>query len=158
MTDRAHGRAAYQVLVLPYRHTAQGIRYALLRRADADYWQGISGGGEDDETPLTAARRESAEEAGLVGGHEVVLLDARATIPVVDVTGEFSWGPEVFVIPEYAFSIHVEESELRLSEEHTEYRWCTREEAAGLVRWDSNRTALWELDYRLRHSSAHAAI
>ena len=33
--------------------------------------------------------------------------------------------------------------------EHVEFRWGTYETAASLLKWDSNRTALWELDYRL---------
>jgi dATP pyrophosphohydrolase len=83
VTDTVDGRAAFQVLVLPHRQTTQSTEYALFRRADADYWQGVAGGGEAGESPLQAARRETAEEAGLVGDHEFVALDARATIPVV---------------------------------------------------------------------------
>ncbi len=143
--------------MLPYRQTAQGLEYGLLRRADADYWQGVAGGGEADESPLQAARRETVEEAGLVGDHEFVALDARATIPVVYVTGEFTWGPEVLVIPEYAFGVRVQDTDLVLSHEHTRHGWFSLDDAAKAVRWDSNRTALWELDHRIRHGIAHRA-
>jgi dATP pyrophosphohydrolase len=156
VTNAVDGRAAFQFLVLPYRQSADGLQYALFRRADADYWQGVAGGGEADESPLQAARRETAEEAGLVGDHEFVALDARATIPVY-VTGEFTWGPDVLVIPEYAFGARVEDTELTLSHEHTEYGWFTLDDAAKAVQWDSNRTALWELDHRLRHGTVHRA-
>ncbi|MEV0066411.1 NUDIX pyrophosphatase [Amycolatopsis sp. NPDC050768] len=150
-----NGRAAFQVLVLPYRQTGQGTEFALFRRADADYWQGVAGGGEAGESPLQAARRETAEEAGLVGDCEFVGLDARATIPVVSVTGEFTWGPDVLVIPEYAFGVRVEDTEVILSHEHTEYGWFSLDNAAKAVQWDSNRTALWELNHRLRHGLVH---
>lgn len=152
------GRAAFQVLVLPYRLSSEGWQFALFRRADADYWQGVAGGGEADESPLQAAQREAAEEAGLVGDVDFVALDARATIPVVYVTGEFTWGPDVLVIPEYTFGARVEDAKLKLSHEHTEYRWFGLDDATKAVRWDSNRTALWELDYRLRHGMAHRAV
>jgi dihydroneopterin triphosphate diphosphatase len=79
------------------------------------------------------------------------------TIPVVYVTGEFTWGPDVLVIPEYAFGVRVEKSELTLSQEHTEYGWFALKDAAKAVQWDSNRTALWELDHRLRHGTVHRA-
>ncbi|MBE3204657.1 NUDIX domain-containing protein [Frankia sp. CH37] len=92
MTDAVGGRAAFQVLVLPYRPTGHGTQYALFRRADAACWQGVAGGGEAGESPLRAARREAAEEAGLVGEREFVPLDARATIPVVHVTGSSPGG------------------------------------------------------------------
>jgi dATP pyrophosphohydrolase len=146
------GRAAFQVLVFPYRGEPAGdLVYALFRRADASYWQGIAGGGEEQETPLEAARREAAEEAGIPGSAEFVALDSVATIPVVNVTGEFSWGPEVLVIPEHAFGARCEGAELVLSHEHTEYRWFGFDDAVDALRWDSNRNALWELNHRLAH-------
>lgn len=67
----------------PYRQTDDAWQYALFRRADAAYWQGVAGGGEAGESPLEAARREAAEEAGMIGDREFVALDARATLPVV---------------------------------------------------------------------------
>src|SRR3981189_1404841 len=82
--------------------------YALFRRADADCWQGGAGGGD-------------AEAAG---DSWFVVLDAWATIPVVYV--KFTWGPDVLVIPEYAFGARVDDAELTLSHEHTEYGWFPR--------------------------------
>ncbi|MEU9120086.1 NUDIX domain-containing protein [Streptomyces sp. NPDC048506] len=152
MAEAVEGRAPFQVLVLPYRQTEGGLLYALFRRSEGAYWQGVAGGGEAGETPLQAAKREAAEEAGLAGNFEFIELDARATIPVVSVTGEFTWGPEVLVIPEHAFGVRANAATLALSSEHTEYSWLTLNEAMSAVRWDSNRTALWELDHRLRRS------
>jgi dATP pyrophosphohydrolase len=83
---------------------------------------------------------------------ELTALDARTMIPVVAVTGELTWGPNVLVIPEYAFGLRAESGELRLSHEHTEYGWFSLDEACKMVRWDSNRTALWELDHRLAYN------
>ncbi|MGH3512776.1 MAG: NUDIX domain-containing protein [Pseudonocardiaceae bacterium] len=151
VTEIDTGRAAFQVLVFPFRREGDDFVYALFRRQDAGYWQGVAGGGEAGESPLEAARREASEEAGVAAGADFVVLDARATVPVVAVTGEFTWGPEVLVIPEYAFGAGVEGPDLRLSDEHTEYGWLGFDEACKAVRWDSNRTALWELDHRLRH-------
>lgn len=153
MVEAAGGRAAFQVLVLPYRRTEEGLLYALFRRSDGAYWQGVAGGGEAAESPLEAARREATEETGLAGDREFFELDSRSTIPVLHVTGEFTWGPDVLVIPEYAFGVRSDSAELVLSREHTEYGWFSIAAAMSAVRWDSNRTALWELDHRLRHSS-----
>jgi len=145
-------RAAFQVLVFPYRsEPTWGFVYARFRRADASYWQGVAGGGESNEAPLEAARREAAEEAGVATDAEFVVLDSRATIPVVHVTGDFRWGPDVLVIPEHTFGVRVDSSELMISDEHSECRWFDFEEATKALQWDSNRTALWELDHRLRH-------
>lgn len=117
----------------------------------------VAGGGEAGDSPLQAARREAAEEAGLDGDFEFVELDARATIPVVHVTGELTWGPDVLVIPEFTFGVRVGTAELTLSDEHTEYGWFGLTAAMKAVQWDSNRSALWELDHRLRHGKVRTA-
>jgi dATP pyrophosphohydrolase len=91
------------------------------------------------------------------GGRSRASSRTRGSIPVVYVTGEFTWGPDVLVIPEYAFGARVDDAELTLSHEHTEYGWFTLDDAAKAVQWDSNRTALWELDHRLRHGTVHRA-
>src|SRR5882672_8901989 len=63
------GRAPFQVLVFPFRRVQAGrLEYAIFRRADIDAWQGIAGGGEDDETLIEAAIREAREEAGIKAG------------------------------------------------------------------------------------------
>lgn len=38
---------------------------------------------------------------------------------------------------------------LQLSHEHTEYKWLTYAEAQTVLRYDSNKTALWELNRRI---------
>lgn len=40
-------RAPFQVLVIPHRiHMHNQLEFALLKRADEGFWQGIAGGGE----------------------------------------------------------------------------------------------------------------
>ncbi|MGH9042573.1 MAG: NUDIX hydrolase [Acidimicrobiia bacterium] len=147
------GRAPFQVLVLPYHESSGDVVYALFRRTDTGYWQGVAGGGEDGESPLDAARRELAEETGIgIGARaELLALDSRATIPVVHVTGEFSFGADVLVIPEFSFGARCSSRTMALSDEHSEYAWLPYDEALKALNWDSNRNALWELDHRLRH-------
>ena len=151
-------RAPFQVLVLPYRITGDGtILYAIFKRRpdDGDYWQGIAGGGEDDETPLEAARREAGEEAGIRPDSEFFKLDSFSTVPVVGVCG-FKWGQDVLVLPQHFYAVKVDHEKLRLSGEHAEYGWLDYESAYKLLHWQSNKNALWELDYRLRRKSGKA--
>lgn len=76
-------RAPFQVLAIPFRRAANGLfEYALFKRTDCQYWQGIAGGGEDDETPLAAARREAYEEAGISGRNIFYKLNTQAVISV----------------------------------------------------------------------------
>jgi dATP pyrophosphohydrolase len=121
--------------------------YALFKRKQEGYWQGIAGGGEAEETPLDAARREGYEEAGIPLDADYVPLDARTMIPVVNIFG-FLWGPEVLVVPEYAFAVRTDPSTIRISQEHSSFAWMPYQQAHEALHWDSNRTALWELNER----------
>ena len=76
-------------------------------------------------------------------------LDSSAMIPVVNVCG-FRWGDDVLVIPEYSFGVKVEEEQLQLSREHSEYKWLHYSPAMDILYWDSNKCALWELNFRVR--------
>jgi dihydroneopterin triphosphate diphosphatase len=142
-------RAQYQVLVLPYRIVDNHVEYAIFNRADLNYWQGIAGGGEDDETPIEAARREAFEEASLTQVCRITPLDSVTSLPVEHVVGEFLWGEDVYIIKEYSFGIEVLEKELSLSKEHSACKWMSYEDALLTLKWDSNKTALWELNKRL---------
>ena len=145
-------RAPFQVLVLPYRIASDNeILYAVFKRESSTggYWQGIAGGGEDGESPLEAAKRETLEEAGIDASHEYIKLDSYATVPVANVCG-FRWGDDVLVIPEFCFGVKVEDEQLQLSYEHTEYRWMSYDRAMEILHWDSNKGALWELNFRVR--------
>jgi dATP pyrophosphohydrolase len=144
-------RAPFQVLVIPFRFKSERWEFAVLKRSDADYWQFIAGGGEDAETPLQAARRETEEEIGVVG--EVVALDSLSTVRKDCFAGAALWGDDVFVIPEHAFAVKIGTHGICLSGEHTEFRWLPFDEASRLLKWDGNRTALWELNERLKASN-----
>lgn len=52
----------------------------LLKRADDGKWQGVSGGGEDNETFKNAAIRETFEETGDSGLEELIKLDTISYI------------------------------------------------------------------------------
>lgn len=142
-------RAPYQILVYPYRKTGHGqIEYALLKRADEGWWQGIAGGGEDLEQPLDAARRETFEETGIPPTSKFIQLDTIDSVPVTGFRDSYLWGDDVYVIPQYCFGVEAQEIQIKISREHTEYKWFSYEEAHELIKYDGNKTALWELDKR----------
>jgi dATP pyrophosphohydrolase len=144
-------RAPFQVLVYPYRKVRDDrFEYALLKRSDAGYWQAIAGGGEDNETPLEAAKREAYEEAGIAPNADFLQLDTVEPVPVTEFRDSYLWGDDVYVIPQYCFGALVKDRQIVLSHEHSEYRWLAYEEAYNLVKHDGNKTALWELDKKLK--------
>jgi dATP pyrophosphohydrolase len=146
-------RAPFQVLVFPYHvGTESYVQYAMFLRSDeqTEFWQGIAGGGEDDECPLQAARRESFEEAGISENAHYLELQTVNSVPVTAFQNVPHWSRDLYVIPEYCFGVEVQKKDLIISNEHTEYRWLTYARAVELLRFEGNRTALWELDQRLR--------
>ena len=141
-------RAPFQVLVIPYRHTIAGLEFALLKRSDTKYWQFVAGGGEEDETPLQAAQREVEEEIGIADS-PLLPLDSISSVPKTCFAAAEMWPSTLYVIPEYAFAVNTKDQPLQLSGEHIELRWVDYIHADQLIKWDSNRTALWELRERV---------
>lgn len=144
-------RAPFEVLVYPYRRKSNGqIEYALMRRSDEGYWQAIAGGGEGEEKPLEAAKRETYEESGIPPTSEFMQLDTVEPVPVIAFRDSHIWGDNVYVIPQYCFGVTSQDIQIVISHEHTEYKWFSYEEAYQLIKFDGNKTALWELDKRLK--------
>ncbi|MCK8060229.1 MULTISPECIES: NUDIX pyrophosphatase [unclassified Fusibacter] len=142
-------RAAYQVLVIPYRKVEDEYKFAIFSRSDMNCWQWIAGGGEDfDKSILDTAKRESYEEAGISSTLDYIPLDTKTSIPV-SIFGEFLWGDDVYVIPEYCFGVKIDDVSFKISSEHSQYKWVTYSEAIRLLKYDRNKTALWELVTRL---------
>ncbi|OHA58090.1 MAG: hypothetical protein A2571_03560 [Candidatus Vogelbacteria bacterium RIFOXYD1_FULL_44_32] len=143
-------RASFQVLAFPFIKEGDNYLYAIFKRKDMSVWQAISGGGEDNENPVEAMKREVYEEAALAKDLSFIRLSALSTIPAVNIRG-LMWGEEIVMIPEFTFGIESPSKEFQISDEHTEYGWFSYEEAVGKLKYDSNKSALWELNYRLKN-------
>ena len=121
-------------------------------------WRGqaIAGGGEDSETPLEAARRESHEEAGISPTAPFLLLQTVEPVPVTEFGDSYLWGEDIYVIPQHCFGVLLPDRAIVLSREHTEYEWLKYRAAYERLRYDGNRTALWELNQRLQGKGPRA--
>ena len=139
-------RAPFQILAIPYKYVNGDPLYCVLHRADYDQWQFIAGGGEDDEAPRDAAIREIFEESGVVTD-EVISLVSMCHIPVEIFPKRhlYGWADDMYVIPEYSFGFECK-NDIVLSHEHTECAWLSFTEARERLLWDSNKTALYELN------------
>lgn len=135
-------RSPFQVLVFLLRQQEGQEEVLLLKRADRGIWQGIAGGGEGEETPVEAAKREAREETGVCLSC-VTDLDSVEMLSVLDVVGSYRWGEGVAYIPEYVFFASVSpDTQIRISKEHTEYRWCGFDQAFDLLEWNSSKQAV----------------
>lgn len=145
-------RAPFQVLIFPFCSQGKGThQFLVLRRTDEQYWQAIAGGGDEGESPIQAAQRESSEEAGIEDSTRFFQLTSTCSIPVIHFENRDHWPKDLLVIPEYSFAVELSHTyPINLSNEHTEYKWLSFDEAQNLLHWDSNKTALWELNERLK--------
>ena len=145
-------RAPFQILAIPFKRVDGDLKYCVFHRADHDQWQFLSGGGEDEETPEEAAKREISEESGLSTA-ELIPLRSMCFMPTEIFPKRYleNWPSDTYVIPEFAFAFECRDA-IRLSQEHLECAWLSCEEAKARLKWDSNRTALYELDCRLKNA------
>ena len=141
-------RAPFQILAIPYRLKPK-LEFCVLHRSDIDQYQFVAGGGEDDEKPIEAAAREIYEETSIKAVN-ILPLTSQAYIPANVISKKHIdlWPPETIVIPEYAFGYECD-SEITLSGEHTGLEWMKYDDALSKLTWDSNKTALYELNCRL---------
>lgn len=144
-------RQPHQILAFPYKkdEIGQYLYGIFCRTGKKERWQGIAGGVEEGETYLEACKREANEEAGISYDANVIELKSISTMPVVNVTKEFIWGEDVYLIYEHCFGIDASKENITLSHEHTKVEWLTFDEAKKRLTWDSNRNALWELNWKL---------
>jgi dATP pyrophosphohydrolase len=119
-----------------YRITDNGPVYLMLKRSSGKYyehlWQGVAGKIEKGETAVQAVVRELEEETGkkpvkiFAVDHIASFYDAR--------------NDRILMVP--IFGIEVEDSEVQLSEEHSEYKWVSFEEALILLTWKGQKEGL----------------
>ena len=145
-------RKPKQVLVFLYRKNKNNeYEYCIFYRKKLQVRQAISGGVEDDETLIETVKREVFEETG-IEANDIFELSSVSSIPVVNITGKFSWGNDVYVVTEHSFGVFTENNDIKLSSEHKQYEWFPFDEAYEKLEFDSNKTALWELNQRLLNS------
>lgn len=147
-------RQPHQILAFPYKKDKNdNYLYGIFcRSGKKERWQGIAGGVEENETYLEACKREANEEAKISYNASVIELKSTCTIPVVNVTKDFIWGKEVLLIQEHSFGIDCTNEKIILSNEHSNMKWLNYDDAKKLLTWDSNKNALWELNWILSNS------
>ena len=119
-----------------YRITSNGPVYLMLKRSTGKYyehlWQGVAGKIEKGETATQTVLRELKEETGkeskklFVADHIASFYDASKD--------------HILMVP--IFGIEVENSEVQISDEHSEYKWVSFEDALALLTWKGQKEGL----------------
>jgi dihydroneopterin triphosphate diphosphatase len=119
-------------------HVRRGEEFLVAHRSpdSGAFWHTIAGGVEQGEDWEEAALRELWEETGL----EATTLEVLGDFSYTAEAWEESAGKPILV---HAFLVDVEPGwEPTLNEEHDDYRWCSRDEAAELLYWPEPRDLL----------------
>ncbi len=135
-------RTDQSVLGIIFKRGQTGTFFLLLKRnpRQGGFWQPLTGGVEDTESLEEALRREIREETGI---KEVVRI-------LPGLLSHRFYAPRA--VHEHAFGVEVRPgTRVKLDgKEHSDARWCTYEEARGMLVFPANRTALERLDSILR--------
>jgi 8-oxo-dGTP pyrophosphatase MutT (NUDIX family) len=107
-------------------------RFLVLRRPPerGAFWQPVTGNVLEGEDIEAAARRELAEETGVL-----------STVSCTRVN-EFKWTKQGEQIVEHVFVAEARPCKVVLSPEHVDHRWEPYETARDLMFYESNKQAL----------------
>lgn len=134
-------RLPIQVEAIIFRRSDSAIEYLLLKRLPErnGFWQPVTGGVEEGETQEEALRREIKEETGVKNLISLVEGLYYFEFSDPDPNQEYVYGVEVSPLEKIVLD----------RKEHSEYKWCSFQEALRLLHWKENREALRKLNKTL---------
>jgi len=140
-------RLPIQVQAILFRKSNEKIQYLIMKRTPEreGFWQPITGGLEESETRVEALRREVFEETGI-----------KDFVRIIEDVHYFEYSDPHF-IKEYVFGVEIASTEKIILDEreHSEFRWCSFQEALDLLKWKENKEALTKLNKILSFRSKH---
>lgn len=141
-------RRPESVLVLVY--TTCGDALLLKRQQPFDFWQSVTGSLEYDEDHGCAARRELAEETGLIDEGELYFSGNKRVFEI-DPRWRHRYAPNISHNTEYEWRYRLHETRaVRIDlREHAGYCWMPLTQAVDSVWSWTNREALQSLGTEL---------
>lgn len=139
-----HFKRPESVLVVVF--TARGEVLCLRRVEPADFWQSVTGSLSWHETAVEAAVREVREETGLVADFDLVDTGIVNRYPIHS-AWRARYAPNVTHNTEHVFCLRLREPQpvILNPDEHAEFRWLPRDEAAKQAASDTDRDAILAL-------------
>ena len=119
-----------------FREVENKVQFLLLKRAGTKIyehlWQGVAGKIESGESASQAALRELDEETGLKPNKMFIVDHVSKFYEQKD--------DRINLVP--VFGIEVNTREVVLSDEHSEFKWVTINEALDLLVWTGQKQAI----------------
>ena len=121
--------------------TNQSFKVLILKRTPekSGYWQPVCGGIENGEEPKETVVREVFEETGIpvVKG----IIDLNYTFNYSETKND-----KLMDMRDICFAVEVDNvSDIKLSDEHEDFRWCSYNKAKEYLGWEHNLIALEKL-------------
>ncbi|HLE11088.1 MAG TPA: hypothetical protein VI754_07540 [Bacteriovoracaceae bacterium] len=144
----------FKILLFPYRFRQKDgapfdLEFAVVKKKVENHWQALAGQAQANEFPMDSAIRSAKEALGIPSHFIFFQLDSKAMIPVEYII-EDQWGDDIVVIPETCYAVNIPyDFNFLLADYFESVQWLPYKEAIEVVKWDSNKTALWELKYRI---------
>lgn len=117
------------------------FKVLILKRTPerSGYWQPVCGGVEDGEKLAEAALREVWEETGIK--NIKLIEDLKYTFIYKETKGGV-----LMDMQDFCFAVEIEDiPDIKLSDEHEAYKWCSYVEAKEYLKWEHNLIALEKL-------------
>ena len=138
-------RNLIEIDAVVFRRISDNVQYLLIKRTEklGNFWQFVTGGNEGKETLIETLKRELKEELSITENQIKSIIENVHYFEWLTKSNE--------LIKEYCFGVEINsDADIKLSEEHDEFKWCNIEEAIRLLKWDGNRTAVFKLNEILK--------
>lgn len=116
----------------------------MRRKDDPDFWQSVTGSLESTEDAYQTALREIKEETGFDPEQSQLHDLSRSIIFEIFPHFRHRYAPNVTHCKEHWFQMILNEEQMPLLTEHTDFRWLEPQEAADLTKSWSNSQAILE--------------
>jgi 8-oxo-dGTP pyrophosphatase MutT (NUDIX family) len=121
------------------------FKVLILKRTPerSGYWQPVCGGVENGENLNATVVREVLEETGISKINSIIDLNYTFTYKETK-------NGKLMNMQDFCFAVEINNIlNIKLSEEHEEYKWCSYDEAKEYLKWQHNLIALEKLmNYR----------
>jgi len=128
--------------VLLFRIGNNEIKYLILKYQihTQNHWDFVKGGIENNETLVEAAKREVLEETGIKT--IIIIKDFKEQIKYTYKKdhGDVIEKDVIYLLAE------TNETEIRLSEEHSEFKWATKNEVLKVIKFEEQKNVLKKAD------------